>query len=299
MKKKFNLRSFTSFALLISTIIMSWSGFILYIAPPGRIANWGSWKLMLFTKTEWQALHTIFSYLFFILVVIHLFFINWKTFLNYFKSKLKAGLNRKWELAASVVICGVVFAGTLRSWTPFGPVMTFGEKVKEGWGDKFEAPPVIHMENYSLEQLSTLFDSIPASELANTLKENKITIEDTDTTMKLIGERNRTTPAALYNILVNEYSKDKENSYIRESPSGSGGGGGGNGRGGGGNTQSQGFGRYTLKMAADNSGADIDKIILQLKEKGIAAGPETTIRTVAGQMGITPSEAYNMLTGNQ
>jgi hypothetical protein len=62
----FNLRSFTSFSLVISTIIMSWSGFILYVAPPGRIANWGTWKLMLFTKTEWQALHTIFSYLFFI-----------------------------------------------------------------------------------------------------------------------------------------------------------------------------------------------------------------------------------------
>jgi hypothetical protein len=63
-KRKFNLRSFTSFTLVISTLIMSWSGFILYIAPPGRIANWGTWKLMLFTKSEWQALHTIFSYLF-------------------------------------------------------------------------------------------------------------------------------------------------------------------------------------------------------------------------------------------
>jgi hypothetical protein len=78
MKKesKFNLKSFTSFTLVISTIIMSWSVFILYLAPPGRITNWGTWKLKLFTKAEWQALHTIFSHLFFILVIIHLFFVN-------------------------------------------------------------------------------------------------------------------------------------------------------------------------------------------------------------------------------
>ena len=103
-KERFNLRSFTSFCLVISTIIMSWSGFILYVAPPGRIANWGDWKLMLFTKAEWQALHTIFSYMFFILFVIHLFFVNWKTFLTYFKSKIRAGLNKKWELVAAVIV---------------------------------------------------------------------------------------------------------------------------------------------------------------------------------------------------
>jgi hypothetical protein len=117
MKRKvsFNLRSFTSFSLVISTLIMSWSGFILYVAPPGRIANWGDWRLMLFKKAEWQALHTIFSYLFFILIIIHLFFVNWKTFLTYFKSKLRAGLNKKWELFAATILSVLIFIGTLYS----------------------------------------------------------------------------------------------------------------------------------------------------------------------------------------
>ena len=169
-KQGFNLRSFTSFALVISTLIMSWSGFILYVAPPGRIANWGTWKLMLFTKSEWQALHTIFSYLFFILVIIHLFFVNWKTFLTYFKSKLKAGLNKKWELGAALIVSTIFFIGTLRHWTPFEPVMTFGEKVKEGWEGDFQTPPVLHMETYTVEQLSVMLDSIAPSELLKTLR---------------------------------------------------------------------------------------------------------------------------------
>ncbi|MBN1108146.1 MAG: DUF4405 domain-containing protein [Bacteroidales bacterium] len=285
-RKKFSLRSFTSFSLVISTLIMSWSGFILYIAPPGRIANWGSWKLMLFTKTEWQALHTIFSYLFFILVVIHLFFINWRTFLVYFKSKLKAGLNRKWELVSAVILSALVFAGTLRSWTPFGPVMTFGEKVQEGWGNKFETPPVIHMENYTLEQLSPLFDSIPAEELARKLAERSIRIKESDTTLKLIGEENHITPSEIYDMLVEEYGeKDNEsNSGVRQ----------GNYHGQGG--AAQGYGRYTLKMAADNLGLEVSDLVQKLKEKGIDAGPETTMRNIADRLGVTPREAYTMLT---
>ncbi len=265
---------------------MSWSGFILYIAPPGRIANWGSWKLMLFTKTEWQALHTIFSYLFFILVVIHLFFINWRTFLNYFKSKLKAGLNRKWELISAVILSTIIFAGTLRSWTPFGPVMTFGEKVKEGWGNKFETPPVVHMENYTLEQLSPLFDSIPAEELARTLIQKNIRIKESDTTLKLIGEENHITPSKIYETLVEVYGTNSNETHSAGRQGNS------TGQGGSG----QGFGRTTLKMAADNLGLEVSGLINILKEKGIEAAPETTIRDIADKLGISPREAYDMLS---
>ena len=143
---------------------MSFSGFILYVAPPGRIANWGTWKLMLFTKAEWQALHTIFSYLFFILVIVHLFFVNWRAFLTYFRSKMKAGFNRKWEFASAMAISGVIFAGTLKSWTPLGTIMTFGEKMKGNWETKLETPPVIHMEIYTLEKLAAEFDSLTPGE---------------------------------------------------------------------------------------------------------------------------------------
>ena len=276
-KKKFNLRSFTSFSLVFSTIIMSWSGFILYVAPPGRIANWGTWELMLFTKAEWQALHTIFSYLFFILFIIHLFFINWKAFLTYIKSKVKAGLNRKWELGTAVVLSTVIFIGTLLSWTPFGPVMAFGEKVKQSWDSKLESPPAIHMEIFNLEQLSLVFDSVPPAELLKTLMDNNIEINPSDTTLKMIAEGNNTTPASLYNILASKYKQSTGPAM---------------GRGGG---SGQGFGKYTLKMAAENSGQDLNDLILLLRQKGIEADGETSLRTIADKMGITPMEVNEML----
>lgn len=276
-KGKFNLRSFTSFSLVISTIIMSWSGFILYVAPPGRIANWGTWKLMLFTKTEWQALHTIFSYLFFILVIIHLFFVNWKTFLTYFKSKVKAGLNRKWELGAATLVSAVIFIGTLRSWTPFGPVMTFGEEVKEGWSNKFESPPVLHMETYTLEQLSPLFDTIAVEDIKLTLTESKLVIGEGDTTLRQIAEQNHKTPSEIYNILAAKYNKPVTGAKQGESQ--------------------QGFGKYTLQMVAEQSGKRLEDLVSILKEKGIEANGETTLRAIADKLGITPRDVNAFLTG--
>jgi hypothetical protein len=273
-KNGFNLRSFTSFSLVISTIIMSWSGFILYIAPPGRIANWGTWKLMLFTKAEWQALHTIFSYLFFILFIIHLFFVNWKAFLTYFKSKIKAGLNRKWELAAASALSAVFFAGTLNSWTPFGPVMTFGEKAKESWEEGFQSPPVLHMEIYTLEQLAVMLDSIPPVELIKTLQSNNILVAGADQTLKEVAGENNTTPSAIYNILASSFNKQAVPPSI-EMP--------------------QGIGKYNLRLTAERSGKELSLLITILKENGIEATGETSLRTIADQLGVTPREVYNIL----
>jgi hypothetical protein len=273
-KQEFNLRSFTSFSLVISTIIMSWSGFILYVAPPGRIANWGTWKLMLFTKSEWQALHTIFSYLFFILVIVHLFFVNWKAFLTYFKSKIKAGLNRKWELAGASLLSVYIFTGTLLNWTPFKPVMAFGEKAKESWESDFQQPPVLHMETYTLDNLSPMFDSIPAGDLLITLRENGIKAESSDNTLKDIAVENDKTPSEIYNILAARY-KSKPAPVSGEVP--------------------QGIGKYTVKTAALNSGKEVSELLRILNAKGIEANAETSLRSVADQLGVTPRDVYNML----
>ncbi len=272
---KFNIRSFTSFALVISTLIMSWSGFILYVAPPGRIANWGTWKLMLFTKTEWQALHTIFSYLFFILVIIHLFFVNWKTFLTYFKSKLKAGLNKKWELSAAIIVTVFIFIGTLQSWPPFSPVMKFGETLRESWEGDFTSPPVLHMEIYTIEKLAFDLDSTAPEEVVKTLNENNIKVTGIKQTLKEIAADNKTTPSAIYNILAAKYKKQSVPA-TGEIP--------------------QGIGKYTVGSAAKNAGKELSVMIQILKEKGIEADAETTLRTIADKLGVTPRDVYTMLT---
>lgn len=275
-KKGFNLRSFTSFSLVLSTIIMSWSGFILYVAPPGRIANWGDWKLMLFTKAEWQALHTIFSYMFFILVVIHLFFVNWKTFLTYLRSRLKAGLNKKWELSAALIVTLIFFIGTLMSWTPFGPVMTFGEEMKESWDKNYVSPPVAHMEEFDLVKLSEDFPGITPEELHKTLKDSSISVSGTDVTLKIIAAENKVTPSRIYAILTRKYNK---NLLINkaEAPSG--------------------VGKMTLDAIASRLVKEPSELVRIVKENGIEVSGETTMKSIADQLSISPHDLYSLLAG--
>jgi hypothetical protein len=277
-KKGFNLRSFTSFSLVFSTLVMSWSGFILYVAPPGRIANWGTWKLMLFTKTEWQALHTIFSYLFFILVIIHLFFVNWKAFLTYIKSKMKTGLNRKWELLAAIIVFAIIFIGTLKSWTPFALVMSFGEKVKESWEGEFKAPPVLHMEIYSLEKLALELDSIAPEKLIKALRDKNVIVKGPEETLKEIATENKMTPSAIYEIMT-------ANLELAVKPSAS--------------EIPQGIGKVTVKTTAESSGKDVNELIEILKKNGIEADGSTSLRTIAEQLGLTPRDVYSLLTGKK
>ncbi len=272
---KFSLRSFTSFLLVFSTLVMSWSGFILYVAPAGRIANWDNWQLMLFTKPEWQALHTIFSYLFFILAIIHLFFVNWKTFLTYIKSKIRSGINKKWELVSATFLSVVIFTGTLYSWTPFGPVMSFGEKLKGSWETRYKTPPVAHMEEYNLVKLSEGFDNSTPEGIMKILTDNNIRVRTVDATLKTIAGDNNKTPSELYNLITSGLEKNYKPA-AGEVPAGT--------------------GKMTLLSVSQGTGIPVGVLADILKEKGIEAGAETTLRSVAEELGITPKDVYLLLT---
>jgi len=92
-RTKFSWRAFTSLYIILSFIIIIISGIILYIAPPGRIAKWAYISILGLEKAQWQALHTIFTFLFIIANCFHLYF-NWNSFLSY----LKIRENRFFEL---------------------------------------------------------------------------------------------------------------------------------------------------------------------------------------------------------
>ena len=191
------------------------------------------------------------------------------------KIKLKTGLNKKWELTASVVLSAIIFAGTLYSWVPFGPVMSFGDKVKESWEGSLESPPVIHMETYSLEKLSPLLDSVPPASLLKTLNDKGIVAESTEATLKAIAEKNNMTPSEIYKVLVAEYSPEKSSIPV-------------SGQGG--------FGKYTVGSVSEECGIGQDVLIRRLKEMGIEAKGSTTLKEIAQTLGITPREVYSQMT---
>ena len=70
--KNFSFKTFTSFILAWSFLALIISGAVLYVAPAGRIANWTRWQLIILTKEQWQAVHTLAAIVFLIGGLFHL-----------------------------------------------------------------------------------------------------------------------------------------------------------------------------------------------------------------------------------
>lgn len=131
-KKRFKWRGVTTFMLILASAVEIISGVVLYITPPGRIANWTNWTFWGLNKHEWGAMHTIFGYLLLIIIAGHLYY-NWRVVVAFVWSRMRKTFNLKRELAVATVISLVVFLGTFWNLPPFSTVMNFGDKVKHSW----------------------------------------------------------------------------------------------------------------------------------------------------------------------
>ncbi|MDH5411123.1 MAG: DUF4405 domain-containing protein, partial [Alphaproteobacteria bacterium] len=76
---KFRTRGLVAFIVFGGFTVMTVTGLILFVMPPGRVAYWTNWALMGLEKSDWTAVHIVFSLLFVLAGLIHLFF-NWKQF---------------------------------------------------------------------------------------------------------------------------------------------------------------------------------------------------------------------------
>lgn len=55
-----SLKKITSLTMLFAMLVMTYTGIILFITPPGRIANWSNWEIFGLTKEEYAQIHTTF-----------------------------------------------------------------------------------------------------------------------------------------------------------------------------------------------------------------------------------------------
>jgi hypothetical protein len=127
-----NWRSLASFFLAFSGIILTVSGIVLYIAPPGRYANAANWRLLWLDKGQWEAVHTLFSYAAVIFAIIHLV-VNWKVLVNYLWDRTKKAYRLKREFVVSIVLTAIIGIGTVAYWPPFGTIMDWGETASNAW----------------------------------------------------------------------------------------------------------------------------------------------------------------------
>lgn len=275
MKKNFFWKSFVSFALAWSILILLISGSVLFIAPPGRVANWTTWTLMGFTKANWQSIHTVFSYTFVILSIFHLFTLNWKVFWSYFVSKRIAGMSRPKEFIISIALISLIFAGTYFNLQPFKAVMAFGESTKESWETKKDQPPVPHAELLTIKELSEKYIKTSADSIMLLLRQKSIEVDSIGQTIAKIGELNKITPAKLYSILIPGNTDSPLKSETKPSI--------------------QGAGRKTISEIATELGKDKNALVEALQKNNIKAHQDEKLKDIAERTGRTPMEILEII----
>ncbi|MBN1806792.1 MAG: DUF4405 domain-containing protein [Sedimentisphaerales bacterium] len=290
-KKIFSWHAFFSVLAGLSFIGMVFTGVILFVVPPGRIANWTGWRLIGLTKDQWIGLHDWFSIIFIVASVFHIY-LNWKPLVSYFKGKVSRAFALRFEWVLSLVICAVIFFGTLGNVRPFSSLLAWNENIKQGWEDPRRQAPIPHAELLTLKELSEQVSGMELETIIANLKAKGIEVKSSDVVLGELAESHNMTPSHLYDIAVGRTSPGRGQGQGRQ---GQGQGQGQRGQYGGGGS-GRGFGQMTLKEYCDSAGMEVDKAVQKLKEAGFTARPEITIRNIADSKGAHPSEIRTILS---
>lgn len=176
----------------------------MYFAPEGRDSRWLGWEFTGFNLTSWEALHTIFSYVFIGFALVHLLIFNWKAFYNYLKKRSKKGIHRRRELFWAGLVTGIIFFGTLFHIPPFGSVMDFGDFLSGKWGSKTVSAPFPHSEKLTLTELSERIPFLFVDDAMQRLKDAGIQVNNYEQTLGEIGAENLLAPVEVYEIIMGD-----------------------------------------------------------------------------------------------
>lgn len=288
--KKFNWRGFTTFIMFWSFLVLVVSGFVLYIAPSGRVANWSKWTLVGLEKGQWEAIHIIWGLVFIIATIFHLKF-NWAIFKSYFKNIGKEIKSLRWqEVVASTLLAIVLIWGAAAGWPVFSDVVNFGENFKGYWE---ETSPILQLEpdKMTLEELADHFGVTPQAinnylthELGFLPMNATETLEDYKHRLDEEGVLKEDTGVwDIYYKLEEHFSQVGTGESSSEQS--------GYSRGG--------WGRYTISEIAEKEGVTVEVALQRLKAQGIEASADTTVRTIMDEYGLTAEDIIAIIKGEQ
>jgi len=292
--RKFSGRAFISFNMTISFIVLILSSVVLYIMPSGRDAYWTNWRWLALSKDQWGALHTVGGLAFVIFGAIHLIVYNWKVFWYYVASKLRKHLNKKWEMAAAVVLNILIVLVCVYSWFPSSTIMNWGSSLKAGWVGESQRAPYGHAESEKLEVLAQRL-GLDLSAVVKGLEAKGFKI-DAQKTVRALASENGMTPAQFFELIgagaakgaaatsAQPGGKEAADQAGVSAPAAK----PGFGEGGG-------WGRKTVKTVAEEIGIEVEAALSKLKAKGIEAKSGSTLRELAGKSGMTPTEIANII----
>jgi hypothetical protein len=269
-KSSFRPRGLIAFIVFGGFAIMTVTGLILFIMPPGRVAYWTDWALLGLEKTDWTAVHIVFSLLFVLAGVIHLFF-NWKPFKHYLLQKMEGHMNLRAESMIATGAVGVILVGTLFGAPPFSWIINLNEALKESWSAAgWAEPPFGHAEDVSLKVLALRTAREPRAML-EALRDAGYRVDSPSQRVEDIADANGVTPALLWAAITErvpaaEMEPATEGMTAEEVEL---------------KYAGTGLGQKTLAEIAETTGVPLETAMSRLKTAGIDAAPDHKMKAVA------------------
>ena len=279
------LRKAVSMTSVFSFLYLTFTGVVMYITPPGRIAYWADWHIFGLNKTMYNETHVTVSMLFIVCMALHIW-LNWGSIMNYMSHKSGGFVFFTKETLLGLLLSIAFIAGTLMMVAPFSTVLNALSDYKDEYEYTLGNPPYSHAELTNLEAFIARMklDKSKAEEL---LQEAGIEYQMEQTLLD-IAKNNKTDPAQVYNVLKPAKmakTKSTPRKTSRSSNSGL--------------DMSKydsltgtGMGNKSVKRIAENLDISIKTALERLKKYNIEASENDKLKEVGAIAGVIPMDVY-------
>lgn len=156
---------------------------------------------------------------------------------------------------------------------PFRTIMSVGEDLKNSWVPASDEPPIPHAEELTLARFAET-TRLPLDRIQANLRQSGLRVGDAEWTLSRMAAANGLTPQQLYATM-------QAGLALPRPPLVEGGG----------------YGRKTLRQAAEQYGFDLGAGLARLAAQGIEALPDANVRELADAKRRSPIELVKILAG--
>ena len=265
--------------MLLSLLVLILNSVILYVVPEGRVAYWADWKFFGLTKGDWSAQHTTVGVLFLIAGLLHIYF-NWKPIVAYMKNRARQVKVFTASFNVALVLTVIFVVGTYYNIPPMSTILEISDSFKDSASDTYGEPPYGHAESSSLKMF-TKRENLDLEKSIALLREEGVTVEGPQDTLKAIAKTNNRSPQQIYEIIkpavkIAERETESVTARFPDAPE-------------------SGWGKKKLSEACDEYGLDLSRILKQLGDKGLVAEAEMNIKDIAAANNIDPMGVFEAL----
>lgn len=272
-----NLKKITSLTMLTSILMMSFTGIMLFVSPPGRVANWADWRLFGLSKEQYAEIHTTFMVLFLVATLLHIYY-NWKPMISYMRNKARELVVFTGDMLVALLLTAVVLLGTLYEMSPFSDFVDFSTDVSDSWIDTYGEPPYGHAELSSIKLFAKKM-GLDLTQAEASLKQSNIDYRDSGENLKDIAKRNGTSPQALFNLMQDGHKNASGHTGSYSGPV----------------EKYTGLGKRKVADVAKVVGLSTEALIAKMKTIGIEAKADDRFKEVSERYNMSPSDIIEKL----